>query len=263
MPDSKIKFDIRNRWTGSVQFTAEIECDESAPICFKIGLAAKWAFKSGADLSGAVLSGAVLSDADLRGAGLRGAVLSGAVLSDADLSDAVLSGAVLSGADLSGADLSGAGLRDADLSDADLSDADLSGAVLSGAVLSGADLRGAGLRGAVLSGAVLSELQSAQLSIVPEAGAYTAWKKCSGGVIVKLLIPEDAPRSNATGRKCRAGFADVLKVFGAEFGVSSHDGKTEYRVGQRVTCDQWDTDRWNECSGGIHHFITRAEAEAY
>jgi len=30
-----------------------------------------------------------------------------------------------------------------------------------------------------------------------------------------------------------------------------------------VRCDKWDDDRWNECSGGIHFFLTRAEAEAY
>jgi len=101
-----MKFEIRNRWSGNVQFTAEIDCSEDTPLRIKVGLAAKWAFKSGADLSGAVLSGA----------DLRGADLSGAVLSDADLSDAVLSGAVLSGADLSGAVLSDAVLRDAVLS---------------------------------------------------------------------------------------------------------------------------------------------------
>jgi len=97
-----MKFEIRNRWSGNVQFTAEIDCSEDTPLRIKVGLAAKWAFKSGADLSGAVLSGAVLRGADLSGADLRGADLSGAVLRGADLSGAVLSGAVLRDADLSG-----------------------------------------------------------------------------------------------------------------------------------------------------------------
>ena len=82
-------------------------------------------------------------------------------------------------------------------------------------------------------------------------------------VIVKLLIPTSAKRHNATGRKCRAQFADVLEVIGSDVGVSHHDGKTEYIVGQRVTCDNWGEDRFDECSGGIHFFITRAEAEDY
>ncbi len=93
-----IKFDVLNRWTGSVQFTAEIECDEGASLRIKAGLALKWAYKSGADLRGAVLSGAVLRGADLRGADLSDAVLRDADLRDADLSDAVLRGADLRGA---------------------------------------------------------------------------------------------------------------------------------------------------------------------
>jgi hypothetical protein len=130
-----IKFDVLNRWTGEVQFTAEIDCDESASLRLKMGLSVKWARDSGADLRGAVLSGAVLSSAVLRDADLRGADLSSANLSGADLSGAVLSGAYLRGADLSGAVLSGAYLRGADLRDA---------------VLRGADLRDADLRDAVL-----------------------------------------------------------------------------------------------------------------
>jgi hypothetical protein len=131
-------FEIKNRWTDNVQFTAEIECDENASYGLKLGLAVRAAHKSRA-----VLRRAVLSDADLSGAVLRDAVLSGADLSGADLR----------GADLSGAVLSGANLRDANLRDAYLSDADLSGADLRDADLRGADLRGAYLRDAYLSGA--------------------------------------------------------------------------------------------------------------
>ena len=51
-------FDVLNRWTGKVQFTAEIDCAEDAPRAIKLGLAVRWARKSGADLIGAVLSDA-------------------------------------------------------------------------------------------------------------------------------------------------------------------------------------------------------------
>ena len=74
------KFEVRNRWTNAVQFTAEIVCATDATISVKLGLAVKWARHSNADLSGAVLRVAVLSDADLRDADLRGADLRGAVL---------------------------------------------------------------------------------------------------------------------------------------------------------------------------------------
>jgi uncharacterized protein YjbI with pentapeptide repeats len=127
-----MKFEVKNRFTGALQFTAEIECDEGASTSLKLGLAVKWAFKSRADLWGADLSGANLSRAYLSGANLSRAYLSGANLSRAYLSGANLSGADLSGADLWGADLWGADLWGADLSGADLSGADLSRAYLGG-----------------------------------------------------------------------------------------------------------------------------------
>ena len=128
-----MRFDILNRWSGAVQFSAEIECDEDQTTSVKLGLAVKVALKSGANLS----------EADL----------SRANLSRANLSEADLSGASLSWADLCGADLSGANLSWANLSEADLSRANLSGADLSLADLSGANLSWANLSRADLSGA--------------------------------------------------------------------------------------------------------------
>ena len=283
-----IKFEIKNRFSGVVQFTAEVDCDENAHTHLKIGLAVKAAIASvadlrGADLSGAALSGADLSwaalswaalsgadlrRADLSGADLRRADLSGADLSWADLRRADLRGADLSwadlsGADLRGADLSGAALSWADLSGADLRRADLSGAALSGADLSGADLRGADLRRADLSGGKNTSLTIARTRILPE-GEIIGWKKCKNNIIAKLSIPSAARRSHAFGRKCRAEYVDVIELFGGDVGeTSNHNQATEYRAGTRVTADSWDEDWTNECSHGIHFFITREEAEDY
>lgn len=80
---------------------------------------------------------------------------------------------------------------------------------------------------------------------------------------MKLLIPEHAKRCSATGRKCRASEAEVLEVIGAEVGVSDSDASFQYIKGKVVNPDKFDEDRWNECSSGIHFFITREEAEAY
>jgi hypothetical protein len=166
---------------------------------------------------------------------------------------AYLYGAYLYGANLEGANLKGANLK---------------GANLDGAYLKGAYLKGANLDGAYLKGACLDPIHIAHLSIVPEVGHYTGWKKCRDGVIVRLIIPGEARRSNATGRKCRAEFAVVEAIEDrdgkpAEVALSQHDGKTTYRVGETVHCHEWDENRWNECSGGIHHFITKIEAERY
>ncbi len=167
----------------------------------------------------------------------------------------------LSGADLSGADLFRANLYGANLSGANLSGANLSRADLSRADLSRANLYGANLSGADLSGAKESELVIAKTRILPDEGDVIGWKKCQGDVIVKLLIKSETKRCHAFGRKCRAERATVLDVIGSDKGISSNDGKTEYIKGQDVVCDKWGEDWTVECSGGIHFFITRLEAE--
>ena len=216
-----------------------------------------------ADLCGADLSGANLYDADLSGADLRYANLSGA-----DLRDANLHGANLSDADLSGANLSGAYLCDADLSDANLH----------GANLSDADLRYADLRGADLRDANHVQLSIAKTSILPDEGDIIGWKKAwtdgtmlPKSVIVKLLIPADAQRSNATGRKCRASTARVLDLQDKQgnslppdtTAYSGHDTDFTYKKGETIHVEDFDTNRWKECAPGIHFFITRIEAAEY
>ncbi len=70
-----IKFDVLNRFTMKVQFTAEIDCEASASVYKKRGEADKWANLEGADLKGADLKGADLKWANLEGADLKGADL--------------------------------------------------------------------------------------------------------------------------------------------------------------------------------------------
>ena len=209
-----------------------------------------------------------LHDANLRYADLRGANLHGANLYDADLSDAYLCGADLSGAYLCGANLHDADLHGADLSHADLSDAYLCGADLSGANLSDADLRDANH----------VQLSIAKTSILPDEGDIIGWKKAwtdgtmlPKSVIVKLLIPADAQRSNATGRKCRASTARVLDLQDKQgnslpsdtTAYSGHDTDFTYKKGETIHVEDFDTNRWKECAPGIHFFITRIEAAEY
>ena len=221
------------------------------------------------------LRDADLSCADLHGANLRGANLHDANLYDANLRGANLSCADLYGADLSCADLHGANLRGANLSCADLYGADLSCADLRGADLYGADLSCADLYGANLYGANLSELTIAQTSIIPDDGDIIGWKKTYADnktpIIVKLLIPADAQRSNGTGRKCRASKARVLDLQDMQgnslppdtTAYSGHDTDFTYKKGETVSVADFDTNRWNECASGIHFFITRIEAAEY
>ena len=58
-----IKFDVLNRFSDDVQFTAEIDCKETELHGIKIGLAVRWAIKNGANREGANLYGARLDGA--------------------------------------------------------------------------------------------------------------------------------------------------------------------------------------------------------
>ena len=180
----------------------------------------------------------------------------------------------LSYADLSYADLSYADLSCADLSCADLSYADLSCADLSYADLSYADLRSADLRSANLRSADLSDIKynvrTAFFALsCPEEGSFIGFKKCKDDRIVKLKILEDSKRSSATSRKCRASKVKVLEITNIENtekyeeATSKRDEYFIYRVGETIEINDFDKNRWNECSTGIHFFITRDEAVKY
>ena len=188
---------------------------------------------SGANLRGSNLRGSNLRDSDLRDSDLRDSDLRDSDLSDSDLRGSYLRGSDLRGSDLSGANLSGANLSDSDLRDSDLRDSDLS-----------------------------DELLISYTSITP-AGTLIGWKKCKDNIIVKLEIPIDSKRSNSTSRKCRAEFVKVIEIFNGEIGISQYDGVTLYKKGGIVKCDIWEPNRWIECGGGIHFFLTRLEAENY
>jgi hypothetical protein len=159
--------------------------------------------------------------------------------------------------------LEGNGGERANLKGANLCDADLRGADLRGANLRDAHLRDAHLRG------VRYNEQTAYYAMqCPEKGAYIGYKKAEGK-IVELEIQENAKRSSATTRKCRASKAKVLSITSIdgkehfEEAKSSRDQSFVYRVGKTVEVKDFDEDRWNECSTGIHHFITRQEAVLY
>lgn len=244
----------------------------------------------GADFRGSNLSYANLSYADVRFAkftnvDLHCANLHGANLYCADLSGADIHGADLNGTDIRYADFYCANLLYADIRCANIDSTNLRGANLHNADLSCANLYNADMRDANLDGIKIRDanLYNADISgahnvpyismVCPEEGAFIGWKKARIAdklVIVKLSIPASAKRSSATSRKCRCNKAKVLEIYNLDGTVaeerkcySTFDKNFIYEVGKMVKVNNFDDDRWNECSHGIHFFINRQEAINY
>ena len=153
---------------------------------------------------------------------------------------------------------------------ANLSDANLRGANLIKVNLRWANLIRADLSEADLSEANLSEAKLDWPLVCPEKGSFVGYKKCRDNLIVELEIQEDALRSSATTKKCRCSKAKVLSITNldgseanVEYAVSKKDSGFRYKVGEVVSVDDFDTNRWNECSTGVHFFMTREEAVRY
>ena len=134
-----------------------------------------------------------------------------------------------------------------------------------------ANLRDANLRDANLYGADLRGAKNVPFIpyACPDFGIFIGYKKASG-YIVELEIQEDAKRLSATTRKCRCDKAKVLRILNYDRTLadvtevrSSYDGKFIYKVGEMVSVDNFDEDRWNECSTGIHFFVNFQEAVDY
>ena len=141
-------------------------------------------------------------------------------------------------------------------------------AVKNNVSLRGANLSGANLRDADLSNVKADHTTTLFFSQCPD-GEFVGYKK-AGGKIVKLLIPSDAKRSSATTLKFRCSKAKVLEIQELDGSLSevkevrsNYDKDFVYRIGEPVCVEDFDDDRWNECSTGIHFFISRDAAVSY
>ena len=171
------------------------------------------------------------------------------------------------------ADLSNTDLSNANLTNVNLRYANLSNANLTNANLRYIDLRYADLINANLTKADLTNIKTNYHTLgyhltCPEEGSFIGYKKADKH-LVKLLILEDSKRSSATTLKCRCDKAKVLDIENIETGEkikeirSNYDSNFIYRVGEIVSVDNFDNNRWNECTTGIHFFINRENAINY
>lgn len=108
----------------------------------------------------------------------------------------------------------------------------------------------------------------------PEEGSFIGYKKIHHSpnekeALVKLLILADSKRSSSGSGKCRASRVQVLSITdidsGEELtcGYSMRDNSFIYKVGQIIEINNFDENKWEECSTGIHFFVDKQEAIGY
>lgn len=226
------------------------------------------------DFSGENFDGFNLSGLNLCGKTFKGASFIGTKLNCADLNGSDFTLANFEGADLSHASIYNTNFKNAYFKDADL-------------LVRSESIFGSNFNSANLSDVKrINRVLAACLLVCPSEGEFIGWKKVLdeneiNAYIVKLRIPADAKRSSATTRKCRASYVitesiEQVKIDLDENIIFNKDKpvfvdkilnkaycKTVYEINKPTYPDDWDENRWNECSNGIHFFITREEAEAY
>ena len=188
-------------------------------------------------------------------------------ISDVDFHGAVFRCVDFRGADFRCVDFSGVDFHGADFRCVDFRDAHFYGSSFHSSNFRGADFYDSSFRGADFSDADFNGADfygTALCMQCPSEGSFIGWKKVNGALI-KLQITPNAKRSSATTHKCRCSEALVLEIDGGAMQqiTSNSYAPITYKVGELVHPDSFDDDRWNECSHGIHFFISRHNAEEY
>ena len=219
---------------------------------------------SSTDFSSANFRYADFSSANFRYANFSYANFSYADFYSANFSYANFRYSNFSSTDFSSADFSYANFRYANFHSANFRYADFSSANFRYANFSSANFYSANFSYADLT-YIINEVTFGLTINCPEEGSFIGYKKAQGK-IVKLLILEDSKRSSATSYKCRASKVKVLEIDNGnllEVKTDWHNSNLIYKVGETIEIKDFDNNRWNECSIGIHFFMSRKMAENY
>ena len=200
-----------------------------------------------------------------------------------DLSNLNLDGIWFVNTDLSGVDFSNSNLNYSNIINCNFDSANLSHTKLLSASFSYTNFSNADFTEADI---LLKEnkdniyCNSKWTTKCPESGSFVGYKmahsnykdRCFDNMcLIKLEIPEDAKRlSPYYSNKCRCDKAKVLEIASIidpgkhyDIAYSDYTPDFEYRVGEIVSVDEFDDNELNECSSGIHFFMTKEDVYSY
>lgn len=197
------------------------------------------------------LSGMDLSGIDFSLSSFQNTVLDGVNFAGSSVENVLFDGCSMQGSVFQNANMVTASFRYCDMQKCDIR---------------GADLFGAALEHANLKGIISDEDTQWFRLYCPEEGAFLGYKKCFDDRLVQLLIPADAKRTSATRASCRCNKAKVLTIKSLDFAENFDEAWSlinedfVYRRGEWVEVKDFNEDRWQESTTGIHFWLTREEA---
>ena len=254
------------------------------------------------NFEGAVLTNSVFDDASITGSNFNyttaepcGASFCGASFCAATLANVSMNDCSLSIASFIEATLKHVSIKQSSLIKACFNRAYVSDSILQGSDLSQAKFVDAKIYHCVFTGSRVSDINmiGAQMECpdgldacegfnaecisfaCPAEGSFVAWKACRDNTICKILIPEDAKRSSAFGRKCRASKFKVLEIYHVdldtnvigvtdrEFATSMFNPDWIYERGKTYEEPNFVNDRFKECTVGLHFFMNKQDAIDY
>ena len=223
----------------------------------------------GANFEGADLSYANLSFSDFSNCNFKKACFLYGNLNTSEFNYANFEGADVRSANISSSDFCRTNLKDADFSDSLLIGSNFSDTKLENINLRDADLRFSKIYDINLEKIIVSEGTVGIDLECPEEGSFIGYKTADDKIIV-LEIPADAERYSATTKKCRCSKAKVLHIEELDGSISKvkcvksdWDENFIYELGKTVSVSNFDRNRWNECSTGIHFFMNKIMAKQY
>ena len=200
------------------------------------------------------LTGEDFSNMEFLLCSFQNTILNGVNFENSSVENSLFDGCPMRGANFKRAKMVTASFRYCDMRECNIEDANLFGAVLEYADLTG----------------IISNEGTQWFRLhCPETGAFLAYKKCVNDRMVQLLVPADAKRTSATFPSCRCNKAKVLTIKSFDFkenfdeAWSLVDENFVYRKGEWVEVENFNEDRWQDSTTGIHFWLTREEAEAY
>ncbi len=233
-----------------------------------------------ADFSYKHLQGFSIIDTDLSRAKFRFSIIENMTFEHADLINADLYCANILNTSFKNSLLQSSYFEHSKFKNASLNSSNCTYADFSGAIVINTNFYNTNLCEAIFEGTIFhrSPLNNAinvpfiPLSC-PEYGSFIGFKKArfeGKEYIVVLEIPSDAKRLSATSRKCRTNKAKVIEIQNMDGSRSDttmvrswYNDTFLYELGKTIEVEDFDDNRWNECSTGIHFFINSEEAVRY